>query len=190
MAPAELKRQTTRSPAAPGVKAACAMSYVGAWALTGLAATLVHAGGRPAAAIVREALGLNLVHRIVAVHPLASITALAAHNLPIAAWPLLLGVAGADRSRTGRSVGDALVLASSAANTLPVGAALGAYGAALLAYVPQLPVEWAALTLGAAAWITERRRPLSRVERLRWLAAISVSVLAAAALETMAVPSG
>ncbi len=160
------------------------------WAATGLAAVLVRVSGRPAAAAVREALGLKLAGGGVHVHRLASIAVLASHNLPIAAWPLLLGIAGADRSRAGRCIGDLLVLASAAASTLPVGAALGAYGSALLAYVPQLPVEWAAVALGVAAWIIDRRRALSGRERLIWLAAITTSVLAAAALETMAVPSG
>ena len=177
-------------PGTRGVKAACALSYAGVWTATGLAAALVRMGGRPFATAVHEALGLKLAGTGVHAHPLANIAVLLAHNLPIAAWPLLLGIAGADRTRAGRAVGDVLVFAGVAANSIPVGAALGAYGSALLAYVPQLPVEWAALALGAAAWIIERRRALSRQERVIWLAAIVVAVLAAATLETMAVPSG
>jgi hypothetical protein len=168
---------------------ACAVGYAGVWAATGLAAAAVHVGGSPAAVAVRGVLGLKLDGGV-CVHPLANIAVLVAHNLPIASWPLLLGIAGAGRSRGGLRVGDGLVVTSAAANTLPVGAALGAYGSGLLAYVPQLPVEWAAVALGIAAWITQRQRALPRRERLLWLAAITACVLAAAVLETIAVPCG
>ena len=179
-----------RTGTARGVRTACTRSYALIWAATGLAAAAVHAGGGSAARAVRGVLQLQLRSTVHHPHTLASIATLTAHNLPIASWPLLLALAGADSSRAGRAAGDTLVLVGIAANTLPVGAALGAYGSALVAYVPQLPVEWAALALGAAAWILERQRPLTRRERLTWLAAITACVLAAAALETTAVPSG
>ena len=185
----EYHRSASLTPRTRGVCTACVLGYAGVWAATGLAAAAVGVGGRPAAAAVRGALGLKLDGGV-RVHPLANIAMLAAHNLPVAAWPLLLGIAGADRSRAGRGVGDTLVVASAAANTLPVGAALGAYGSGLLAYVPQLPVEWAAVALGISAWITQRQRALPRRERLLWLAAVTVCVLAAAVLETIAVPTG
>lgn len=169
--------------------AACAVSYAGVWAATVLAAAAVRLGGEAAVAAVRGLLGLELRGGAAHAHPLGNIALLAAHNLPIASWPLLLGLAGADRSRAGRALGDTLVLASVAANTLPVGGAVGAYGAPLLAYVPQLPVEWGAIALGAASWVIQRQRTLCWRERLIWLAAITACVLAAASLETTAVPS-
>ena len=100
---------------------------------------------------------------------------LAAHNIPIVAWPLLLGVLGAHRHRLARQspTASAGVLI---ANTLPVGAALGAYGAALLPYLPQLPLEWAGLALGASAWLVQRRRALTRPGRARGARADRVRV--------------
>ena len=112
---------------------------------------------------------------------------LTAHNIPIAAWPLLLGLAGAQSSRRGRTAADTLVLACMLANVVPVGAALGAYGTALLPYVPQLPLEWAGLAAGYAGWLVQRRRPLTARARLAWLALIC-GLLAAGVLETAAVP--
>ena len=80
-------------------------------------------------------------------------SALAAHNLPIAAWPLLLGVLGAHRHRLGPACHRRRSAGVHHRDTLPVGAALGAYGAALLPYLPHLPLEWAGLALGASAWL-------------------------------------
>jgi hypothetical protein len=114
--------------------------------------------------------------------------ALAAHNTPIAAWPLLLGLTGAERHRLARRCGDLAVIACMVANAIPVGAALGAYGATLIPYVPQLPVEWAGLALGYSSWLVQRERPLSRRERLAWLTLIVATLAAAAAIETVAVP--
>ena len=116
------------------------------------------------------------------------VLALAAHNIPIAAWPLLLGVVGAQRHRLGRQIADTAVLACIIVNILPVGAALGAYGAPLLPYVPQLPLEWAGLALGASAWLIQRRRALTVREGLALLALIAGVLLCAAVVETVAVP--
>ena len=73
-------------------------------------------------------------------------------------------------------------------NVLPVGAALGAYGLPLLPYLPQLPLEWAGLTLGASAWLVQRRRALTLPQGLGLLALIAGVLLCAAVLETVAVP--
>jgi hypothetical protein len=116
------------------------------------------------------------------------VVALAAHNFPIAAWPVLLGVLGAHQHRLGRQVADVAVLGSLLANTAPVGAAFGAYGAPLLVYVPQLPLEWAGLALGASAWVVQRRRPLTVGEGLLLGGMTAIVVLCAAVLETVAVP--
>jgi hypothetical protein len=113
---------------------------------------------------------------------------LAVHNLPIAAWPLLLGVVGAHHSHIGRGVADSLLAGCLAVNVLPVGAALGAYGPALLPYIPQLPLEWAALAAGASAWLLQRHRTLTVREGLALLALTSCMLLPAAVLETYAVP--
>ena len=76
----------------------------------------------------------------------------------------------------------------SPANVLPVGAALGAYGPPLLAFIPQVPFEWAALALGASAWLMQRREPLAVREGLALFAVIGGLLLCAAVLETVAVP--
>ncbi len=59
-----------------------------------------------------------------------------------------------------------MLLACIIVNTLQVGAALGAYGTALLPYIPQLPLEWGGLALGASAWLVQRRRALTVSEGL------------------------
>ncbi len=116
------------------------------------------------------------------------VLALLAHNLPLAAWPLLLGVAGVHRHRLARQVTDIVVAAWLTANVLPVGAALGAYGTPLLAYLPQVPFEWAALALGTSAWLLQRRDPLTAREGAALFALIAGLLVVAATLETVAVP--
>ena len=69
-----------------------------------------------------------------------------------------------------------------------MGAALGAYGARLLPYIPQLPIEWAGLALGASAWLLQRRRALTVPEGLALLALTVCVLLCAAVIETVAVP--
>lgn len=114
--------------------------------------------------------------------------ALAAHNLPICAWPLLLGSLRIGDESPWRRVTDIGVAVCALVNVMPAAAALGGYGWALVPYVPQLPVEWAALAVGCGSWILERRRSLSRSERLKLLGVLTLLLLAAAALETCAVP--
>ena len=74
------------------------------------------------------------------------------------------------------------------ANTTAVGAAIGTYGARLLPYIPQLPLEWAALALGASAWLVQRRRALLISDALGVLVLIATLLLMAGALETFGVP--
>jgi hypothetical protein len=119
---------------------------------------------------------------------LGHVLGLAAHNLPICAWPLLLGPLRLRRGSAWRSVADVAVAASALANVLLVAAALGGYGPALLPYVPQLPFEWAALAVGYGSWTVERRQPLANSERLRLLGVLSLALLAAGALEIYGVP--
>jgi hypothetical protein len=113
---------------------------------------------------------------------------LAAHNIPIAAWPLLLGLLVGLSDGRARRAADVVVLACVLVNTVPVGAALGAYGAQLIPFIPQLPVEWAGLAVGYGSWLIQRRRALSVQERLTWLALLSLVLLVAAGLEIYAVP--
>jgi hypothetical protein len=113
---------------------------------------------------------------------------LSAVNLQVAAWPLLLGVLRARQHTLSRRLADALVVGCFAHNLLRVGGALGEYGVPLLPYIPQLPLEWAGLALGAGSWIVQRRRDLTPRERLVWLALIVAVLFCAATLETVAVP--
>lgn len=161
------------------------LSYGGLWALTLAFALLT---GIAAAGSARAALGLTLSGRRAPRPELAHVLALSAHNLPIAAWPLLLGLWRARERASTRLAADVLVAACAVANTLPVGAAIGGYGPALFPFVPQLPLEWGALAVGYGSWLTARRRALTGLQMLGLLALILALVLLAASVETMAVP--
>ena len=91
-----------------------------------------------------------------------------ANNLRVLAAPFLLAVFHWPGGRITRRLGDLLIAALIAQNTLAVGLALGRWGERLLAYVPQLPLEWTALGIAGAAWLTARDggRP-PRPRRLR-----------------------
>jgi hypothetical protein len=163
-------------------------AYAGVWLATLAPTALVVLVGRPLALPARRLLGLTLSAQRNPPPHIGHVLALAAHNIPIAAWPLLLGVLGAHRHRLARHVADGVLLACIIANTLPVGAALGAYGTAVLPYIPQLPLEWAGLALGASAWLIQRRRALTVSEGLALLALIVGLLLCAAVVETVTVP--
>jgi len=186
MAAAEL---TSRSrPWPTGLPGAWLLAYAGIWIATLGSAALVALTGRRVTHPVRQLLSLSLTPTGDPPPHLAHVLALAAHNVPIAAWPLLLGVIGADRHRLTGYLANTMLAGCLLANTLPVGAALGAYGAPLLPYIPQLPLEWAGLALGASVWLVQRRRPLTLREGLVWLGLIVGVLLAAAVLECVAVP--
>lgn len=162
-------------------------AYAAIWLATITPAVVVTLAGPGVQRPVRGVLGLSLTAQANPAPSVGHILALLAHNLPIAAWPLLLGVVEAHRNRRLRQLADGLLLAWIVANTLPVGAALGAYGASLIPYLPQLPLEWAALALGWGAWIAQRARAMSVPEGLAWLGAIGGTLLCAAVLESAAV---
>jgi hypothetical protein len=163
-------------------------AYAAVWAATLTAAAIIALVGQPLAALVRRVLGLALSAQRNPPPHVGHVLALAAHNIPIAAWPLLLGVLGAHRHRLATHVADGVLLACIIANTLPVGAALGAYGTAVLPYIPQLPLEWGGLALGASGWLVQRRRALAASEGIGVFVLIACVLLCAAALETVAVP--
>jgi hypothetical protein len=188
MATAELSAVAGARRLLSGLRVAWPRAYGAIWLATVGSALLVALLGAGAKARVRGLLGLRLDPARNAPPELGHILTLAAHNLPIAAWPVLLGVIGAHQHRIGRRVADVVLLACILANTLPVGAALGAYGAPLLAYIPQLPLEWAGLGLGASAWLLQRCRPLAVAEGLALTALIAAVLLCAAIVETDAVP--
>ncbi len=163
-------------------------AYAGVWAATLAPTALVVLVGRPLALPTRRLLGLALSAQRNPPPHVGHVLALAAHNIPIASWPLLLGVLGAHRHRLAMHGADGVLLACIIANTLPVGAALGAYGTAVLAYIPQLPLEWGGLALGASGWLVQRRRALTASEGIGLFALTVAVLLCAAVLETVAVP--
>lgn len=167
----------------------CALlAYVGVLTSTLAGSLAVWLGGQPMRSLTRHLLGLRLVPAPAATDQLGHILGLAAHNIPIASWPLLLGVAGAERHRLSKRLADCLVLACILLNTALVGAALAAYGRALIPYVPQLPLEWAGIALGVGAWLVQRQRTVASRERLRWFGVIAAVLLCAAAVEAIASP--
>ncbi len=171
-----------------GLPLAWLYAYATIWTATLVPAALVALAGGPLALPVRHLLGLALTTHRNPPPRVGHVLALAAHNIPIAAWPLLLGFMGAHRHRLATHVADGVLLACIILNTLPVGAALGAYGAPLLPYIPQLPLEWAGLALGASAWLVQRRRALTVSAGLRLLALTAGVLSSAAVVETVGVP--
>ena len=99
---------------------------------------------------------------------LGELASVIANNLRVLAAPFLLAVFHWPAGRITRRLGDVLIAALIAQNTLAVGLALGRWGDRLLPYVPQLPLEWTALGIAGAAWLTARdgSRP-PRPRRLR-----------------------
>ena len=110
-----------------------------------------------------------------------------ANNLRVLAAPFICVALGFPDSRTGRHVGDLLVLAITALSAIPVGIELLRWNTVLLAYVPQLPVEWAAFSTAVTAWLAARRGVDRRT--VAELAAVTTGLLLlAACLETWCVP--
>ena len=191
MATAELTRpagHATRRWLPVGLPALWSSSYLAVWTLTLVPAAVIALIGRPLSQPARQWLGLTLTAQNNAPPHLAHVLGLAAHNIPIVSWPLLLGVLGAHRNRLARHVTDGFLLVWLVANTLPVGAALGAYGMAVVPYLPHLPLEWGGLALGVSGWLAQRRRVLTVRQGVGVFALIVCVLLCAGALETFAVP--
>lgn len=186
MAAAELSTPARRRRLPAGLAKTWLRTYTGIWSLTLVLAAAAAVGTVGVQASVRNLLGLSL--KPDPAPQLGHVLDLAAHNIPIVSWPLLLGVLGLHSSRLSRGFADSMVAAYVVANVLPVGAALGAYGGALVPYVPQLPLEWGGLALGACGWLVQRRQPLSVREGLGLFALIVGVLVCAAVVETVAVP--
>lgn len=188
MATAKLERRTEDAGSLRRFWRAWLRTYTAIWAMTLGFAVVVAIGAARLRTPVRHLLGARLDPRLNAPPNAGHVLALAAHNLPIVAWPVLLGVVGAHRNTVARKAADLLVGACMIVNVGVVGSALGAYGAALLPYVPQLPLEWAGLALGASAWIVQRRHALTVREGALCAGLIACTLLLAGVLETVAVP--
>jgi len=105
--------------------------------------------------------------------------------------PLLLAAGRWHTGRTTRPIGDVIVAALVISNPVMVGLALGRHPIELLAYLPHLPIEDAALAIAASAWIVRRVRngddpPSASVARCT--AVTAAVALLAAIVETYAVP--
>lgn len=171
-----------------GLGAVWVRAYVGVWLGALAAAALVTLVGQPLILLVRRLLGATLSAQHNAPPQLGHVLVLAAHNIPVFSWPLLLGAFGANRSRFQTRVADGLLVACIFVNTAQVGVGLAAYGWALLPYLPQVPLEWVAAALGASAWLVQRRRALTVKEGFGVFALIVAVLVCAAALETFVVP--
>jgi hypothetical protein len=109
-------------------------------------------------------------------------------NLWHAGWPLAFAVRGVHRDLGQRRYVDRLLAGALVAQTARVGAALALYGPALVPYLVHLPLEWVALALAAAGWLLISRAPATRAQTLGLVGAFVVLVVAAASIETYAVP--
>lgn len=162
--------------------------YAALWATTAMAAAAV-AVAPGLAAQARGTLrgfGLDLHPHAATLHVLL-VTRLA-RNMAIAAAPSEWAAIGAAQNRRWRHVVDAVLTATLLTDAGLVGVALGAYGARLLAWLPHLPLEWAALAVGVLPWLAARRGQRRRVDLLAPLAACFVLLLAAACIETWLTP--
>jgi hypothetical protein len=171
-----------------GLPATWLHAYAVIWIATLAPAALVALVGQPLALPARHLLALALTAQRNPPPHVGHVLAVAAHNIPIASWPLLLGVLGAHHHRLATHIADGVLLACIIVNTLPVGAALGAYGGAVLPYLPHLPLEWGGLALGASAWLVQRRQALTVSEGIGLFLLIACVLLCAAVLESVGVP--
>jgi hypothetical protein len=110
------------------------------------------------------------------------------NNARVLAAPFLLVLFDFPQSRLGRHAGDIIVTALTAESTIPVGIELGRWQGRLLRYLPQLPLEWAALALAVHAWVVASRGRLT-LRQLAPLAAVVLALLTCGAcLETWGTP--
>jgi hypothetical protein len=154
--------------------------YLALWLATAAGAALASAGVRLVVARApRDALQPSL----------DTASGLLAHNALVALWPLALVAIGWPALAGARLVGDALIAAQLLAHGLIVGSALAQHPD-MWRYLPHLPLEWLALAIPAAAWLTTRAHPARPAATTVAVAAGAcvAALLCAAALETYLVP--
>jgi hypothetical protein len=148
-------------------------------------------GGAAACVWLLTALGVLLARLAPALAPsthphptlhgtLGELASVIANNLRVLAAPFLLAVFRWPGGRLTRRLGDVVIAALIAENTVAVGLALERWGDRLLPYVPQLPLEWTALGIGGAAWLTARDGGRGRVLAVYALATLALTISAAA----------
>jgi len=200
MAAADLRQTTViasdasraiRSPADPhrerrGLTACMLLTLAAVWLLTA-AAALITATVPAAGRLARHTLDLPL--RPASTPTPWRMVDIALTNALVISVPLLLRLLVGERpGRAARRRSAGLLVVWLAGNVIPVGAAIGAYGTPIVSYLPQLPLEWAALAMALAGY--RHARPSERRGAVLALGAavIAVTLTAAAALETYATP--
>jgi hypothetical protein len=104
-----------------------------------------------------------------------------------AAAQLLYATSPRPRTAT-RWVFDTVLGVAYLANAAQFGVALGAYGTRLLAWIPHVPLELCALAVSAGAYLAARQRQLTARQLCGSAAIAGLLVIAAAIVETWAVP--
>jgi hypothetical protein len=167
-----------------GLGVILARTSLGVWTLTA-AAALITAALPAAGQLARHELRLALVPA--SAPPVTRMLSVALTNAFAAGWPLLLALLDGPR-RAIRAVHRALIALWLAVNVIPVGAAIGAYGARILPYLPHLPLEWTAVALALAGYLHARGRQEPGRALLAPALGLTIVLIAAAALETYATP--
>jgi hypothetical protein len=122
-------------------------------------------------------------------HPgIAAYSSILANNVRVLCLPILLTALGLQQHRLTRCVGDIAVAGMLTLNGLLVGVELGRWQLQLIAYLPQLPVEWLAAGFAAATWITGRNRAADRHHVLAMALAVGALLCIAAAIEVLLTP--
>lgn len=188
MATAELERSAAEAHSLRCFWRAWLCAYTTIWTMTLGIALVVAASAGLLKTPLSHLIGARLDPQLYPPPQIGHVLVRAAHNFPIEAWPVLLGVVGAHRHPLARRAADVLVAACVTVNVGLVASALGAYGLALVPYVPQLPLEWAGLALGTSCWFLQRRQALTRREGLVCVLVIACAVLAASGVEAVVAP--
>jgi hypothetical protein len=110
------------------------------------------------------------------------------NNLRVLVAPFALWALGFPATRNGRRAGDLLVFTLTVLNTLEVGIELGHWRLDLVSYVPQLPLEWAGLTVGVSAWLTAGNGQANPRHMSLLAVWVVVLIASAAAVETWCTP--
>jgi hypothetical protein len=111
-----------------------------------------------------------------------------ASNLRVLAVPFLLWLLRFAASRPGRAIGDVITAAMAALSAVIVGIALGSWRGRLIPYLPQLPLEWGALTVAVATWLLARAGRVHTPQMLALGSTVAVLLCSAAVVETWATP--
>jgi hypothetical protein len=119
---------------------------------------------------------------------LSDAAAILANNARVLAAPFIAIALGFHQTGCGRRAGDVIGILVAATSTVPVGIALARWGTRLLPYIPQLPVEWAALAIAISAWLAARNGTVDLPATTRRVVATAVLLIVAASLETWCTP--